>query len=203
LILDVGFEVVFASIATILAILSLRTFMAIRHLGVGRSFWLPVLASSILFIVGSTIPILWELGFLRATVPIEVVEATKILALCVLMGGVYSYSRRIKGSLKEEFTIPEQLFQERLKVEPAEEDNVEPAASVTEEQVPERSVEKGSRTETTAETGLMCPHHLGYLRTLARERPIPDECLHCDKIIECKYSPMETTENRSPATRSR
>jgi hypothetical protein len=202
--LDLGFEIVFASIAAILTILSLRTFMAIRHLGVGKSFWLPVLASSVLFVVGSAIPILWELGYLAATVPIEAVEATKVLALCVLLGGVYSYSRRIKGSLKEEFTIPEQLFQERLKIESGEEDTAEPETAIEEKKAHLQRVEPESEPEPKGEASLEvtvgCPHHLGYLRTLARDRPIPDECLHCDRIIECKYSPIEASASRTRVT---
>jgi hypothetical protein len=30
-----------------------------------------------------------------------------------------------------------------------------------------------------------CAHHFGYLRTLPRNTPIPDECFGCTKIMEC------------------
>jgi hypothetical protein len=30
-----------------------------------------------------------------------------------------------------------------------------------------------------------CVHHFGYLRTLQRNTPIPDECFGCTKIMEC------------------
>lgn len=80
--------------------------MAIKHLGVGKSFWLPLLVSSVLFTLGSTLPILWELGCLLTIVPIEAVDIIRILALSIPTVGVYSYSRRIKGSLKEEVHHP-------------------------------------------------------------------------------------------------
>lgn len=32
---------------------------------------------------------------------------------------------------------------------------------------------------------LKCPHHFGYLRKLAKDTPLPDECLGCYKIVEC------------------
>jgi len=30
-----------------------------------------------------------------------------------------------------------------------------------------------------------CLHHFGYLRTLPKNAPIPDECFGCQKIVEC------------------
>lgn len=30
-----------------------------------------------------------------------------------------------------------------------------------------------------------CPHKFGYLRTLPKNTPIPDECFGCPKILEC------------------
>jgi len=30
-----------------------------------------------------------------------------------------------------------------------------------------------------------CAHHFGYLRTLPKNTPIPDECLGCTRIMEC------------------
>ena len=30
-----------------------------------------------------------------------------------------------------------------------------------------------------------CPHKFGYLRTLPKNTPIPDECFGCSKILEC------------------
>jgi hypothetical protein len=35
------------------------------------------------------------------------------------------------------------------------------------------------------EDSVKCTHFLGYLKKRSKEAPIPDECLTCDKMIEC------------------
>jgi len=50
-----------------------------------------------------------------------------------------------------------------------------------ENQVREEERQKSSE-ETSPEA---CPHSFGYLRTLPRNDPIPDECLICMKVIQC------------------
>jgi hypothetical protein len=137
--------------------------------------------------------ILYEIGFSLPTQTVAVVQVSRILALCILVCGIYSYSRKIKGSLKEEFTIPEQLFQERRSLESPNETNLELAASIYEEKVHEARIEKRSKKEPISE----CKHRLGYLRTLPKNAPIPEECLGCDRIIECKHSLTETLQNRA------
>ena len=188
-----GFEVVFASIAAILSILSFITLRAIRHLGVGKSFWIPVFVSSIIFLIGSVITILYEIGFSLTTQTLEVVQVSRILALCILGCGVYSYSRKVKGSLKEEFSIPEQVFKEQLNLESSDESNVESEAPLGEGSVHERRIEESLKKETTPE----CKHRLGYLQTIPKDASIPDECLGCDRVIECKHSLMKTLGNRT------
>ena len=32
-----------------------------------------------------------------------------------------------------------------------------------------------------------CTHHLGYLKKRQKDKPIPEECLTCSKMIECIY----------------
>ena len=185
-----GFEVVFASIAAILSVLSFRTLRAIRHLGVGKSFWIPVFVSSVTFLAGSVAAILYEAGFSLTAQTIEVVQVSRILALCLLACGIYSYSRRVKGSLKEEFTIPDQLFAERRTLESLDE-------GISETPVHDKR-ETGGRIEKSpeGESIIECKHRLGYLQTLPKNAIIPDECLGCDKIIECKHSLVTTSEHR-------
>jgi hypothetical protein len=55
-------EVPLASIAIVLTLLSWKTLQAIKHLDVGKSFWIPVLSSGIFFFAGSVVAILGELG---------------------------------------------------------------------------------------------------------------------------------------------
>ncbi len=35
------------------------------------------------------------------------------------------------------------------------------------------------------EDNVECKHFLGYLKKRAKDAPFPDECLTCDKMIEC------------------
>jgi hypothetical protein len=185
-------EVVFASIALILSVLSFRTLRAIRHLGVGRSFWIPVFAASVIFLTGSAMTILHELGFTLTAQIVEVVQVSRVLALSMLVGGVYSYSRKVRGSLREEFTIPEQVFTERLAVEPNEEDTLSSQAPTGEQKVPAKRTEKTPIQETIVE----CKHQLGYLQTLPKNASIPDECFGCGRIIQCKHSLTKAVEER-------
>lgn len=30
-----------------------------------------------------------------------------------------------------------------------------------------------------------CPHHFGYLAELCKNKPIPEECFFCSKVVEC------------------
>jgi len=110
----------------------------------------------------------------------------------MLVGGVYSYSRRVRGSLREEFTIPEQVFTERLAIGPHEEDTLGSKAPFGEQKVPAK------RTEKTPTKGIIleCKHRLGYLQTLPKNVSIPDECFGCGRIIECKHSLAKPVEDR-------
>ncbi|MGQ9551976.1 MAG: hypothetical protein ACUVUE_06060 [Candidatus Bathycorpusculaceae bacterium] len=52
---------------------------------------------------------------------------------------------------------------------------------------------EGKRRENTndvngiekPEESTVCSHELGYLKRRPRDMPIPEECLVCDKMIEC------------------
>jgi hypothetical protein len=56
-------DVVFALVASILCRLGLSTIKAIKHLGIGKSFWIPVFLSGTLFLLGSTIRIFNQVAF--------------------------------------------------------------------------------------------------------------------------------------------
>ncbi|UCB61383.1 MAG: hypothetical protein JSW72_04870 [Candidatus Bathyarchaeota archaeon] len=193
--MTLGFEVLFASIAAILTIVSYKTLRAIRHLGVGKSFWMPMCVSSIIFITGSAMAILDEAGFSLPTYQAEVVFATRIVGLIILTCGVYSYSRKVTGSLKEEFSVPEQLLKERLNVNPIDTGNIDLETPSPAEDLQEKRTKKTSNEEPTQE----CQHRLGYLQTLPKDASIPNECLGCDRIIECKHSVANVLDPRPPA----
>ncbi|UCG37371.1 MAG: hypothetical protein JSV64_03615 [Candidatus Bathyarchaeota archaeon] len=179
-----GYEVVFASIATVLSALSFKTLRDIRHLGVGRSFWIPVFVSGILFLAGSVLTITHEMGFSLTTQTIEIVQIIRILALCVLVASIYSYSRRVKASLADDLSIPQEIYEERSKMEASVEVTTETETPIEWGVGQDNAPQKDSNREAAAE----CLHEFGYLRTLSRDTSIPDECLDCDKIIECKHS---------------
>lgn len=182
-------EAVFLAIAAILSLVSLITLRAIRRLGVGRSFWIPVFVSSIVFLAGSIFTILYEAGFSLLAQTVEVVQVSRILALCILTCGIYTYSRRVRSSLREEFSIPEQIVRDRLGQAPVE-GSFETEAPIREE-VQETRVKESSEKETAQE----CKHGLGYLKALPKNTPIPEECLTCDRIIECKHTLVKTIES--------
>ncbi len=187
-----GFEAIFASIAAILCLLSLRTFRAIKHLGVGKSFWIPVLASSVLFLTASIVTVLDELNLAPIPQTLTVVHVSRILALSTLLFAIFVYSRRVTASLKEEFAIPQHALEDlSLEVQLPEEELETPE----ETRVKERVTQPQSPPATTVE----CPHHLGYLRALPRNAPLPPECFSCDQIIKCKH-PLVDTRDRVVAS---
>ena len=188
-----GLEIVFAVTASVLSALSLWTHRSIRHLRVGRSFWIPVFVSSTLFLIGSVVAILFELGislpliYLTTT---EFIQLTRIFAVCTLVGGIYSYSRQVRSILPKEEpqTKPDLKVTMKLETEHADEEGVQKVAQNQEPSFETIEIQEGKETET-----IQCKHELGYLQTLAKDAPLPDECFSCDRIIDCKHSPIKKT----------
>ena len=176
-------EVPLAGIALVLSVLSWRTLRAIKHLDVGKSFWIPVLMSGLFFFAGSVLAIFNDLGLMFAF-SVEVAYLSRLLALSILLGGIYTYSRRITKNLAEKFMLPATA----AVAEPQEETELP-------ESVTERVAEKKS------DEGIECKHDFGYLKSLPRGVPIPDECLSCRQIVECKHSCLTEPEDESqPST---
>jgi len=97
-------DILFALVATVLGVLGLGTFKAIKHLGIGKSFWVPIFVSGLLFVFGSAVRIFhefaFELGWSMTLYTDEIVRVSWLLALCILMGCVYNYSRKVKTAIK-------------------------------------------------------------------------------------------------------
>ncbi|MEM3536839.1 MAG: hypothetical protein QXF44_03610 [Candidatus Bathyarchaeia archaeon] len=57
----------------------------------------------------------------------------------------------------------------------------------SEEREESRAVEKVERSGKIADehANSVCKHFLGYLRKRPKNTPIPDECLTCERMIEC------------------
>ena len=93
-------DILFAVVAAILGILGLSTLKAIKHLGIGKSFWIPVSVSGALFLIGAIFRVLQgvvvELG-LPLTINAEgFVHISWLLALCTLMFSIYNYSGKVR-----------------------------------------------------------------------------------------------------------
>jgi hypothetical protein len=107
--LIIALDILFALVAAVLGILGLGTFKSIKHLGIGKSFWMPVFLSGILFVLGSAVRIFHEFvveyGWGVVTYTDEVVQISWLLAIGILFGSIYSYSRKVKTAIK--VTTPE------------------------------------------------------------------------------------------------
>jgi hypothetical protein len=192
-------EMAVASIAVALILLSLKTLQAIRHLGVGKSFWTPVAVSGFLFFFGSVVAILFELNYSLTTYTDEVVQVSRLLALCILVGGVYSYSRKVTKNLGEKFPVPARAVKADAEAGDEAEAPVSPVVPAgpvapPAESIPERVIQESLEKEAVQE----CKYRFGYLRTLPKDASIPDECFSCDKIIDCKHSQAKTLESPPP-----
>lgn len=170
--MDLVFEVPFAALAVVLSFVSWKTLQAIKNFNVGRSFWIPVFSSGILFFAGSIVAVLSDLGLPLGSYAPVVTSTSYLLALCSLSGGVYTYSRKITKNLAEKIILSAQIAEKKSDGE--NETNTTTTEQVLEENLVEEKIE--------------CKHQLGFLRTLPRRAPIPAECSGCHKIIECKFS---------------
>ena len=172
-------EVPLAGIALVLSLLSWRTMRTIKHIDVGKSFWIPVLTSGLFFFVGSFLTILGDLGFSFAY-SAEIASLSRLLALCILLAGVYTYSRRITKNLAEKYIFPLGA------VASDSSEEVEASESVIERVAEKKDVEE-----------IECKHDFGYLKSLPRGASIPDECLSCRRIVECKHSYLAKPDGES------
>ena len=202
-------EIAVAAIAVSLILVSLKTLQAIKHLGIGKSFWTPVAASGFLFFFGSIVAILFELNYQLIAYTDEVVQISRLLALVVMVAGVASYSRKVTKNLGEQLRIPSRVAAAEAEAgaeneqqppsvaplpslaPPVTVEPVEPPATSIHERI---AAQESWKTEAAQE----CKYKFGYLRTLPRDASIPDECLSCDKIIDCKHSQAKTVESNPP-----
>jgi hypothetical protein len=94
-------ELVSASVAILLAFLSLFCRKALRERGIHRTFWTPVFASSYLFLVGSLLALLYTFS-VDLLAEIKVLEIMFHVAwlsgLGILAYGVYAYLKMLEKS---------------------------------------------------------------------------------------------------------
>jgi len=168
-------DILFALVATILSILGLSTSKAIRHLGIGKSFWIPVFLSSTLFLIGSIVRIFHNVAVgtyssLMTINTAQIVDISWLFALCLLTCSIYNYSRKVKTeALTHYFEIDSESQPQLLRAPRGE--------KKTREKLPVREKDKGIP---------VCPHHLGYLAEIPKDASIPEDCLTCPQMLECK-----------------
>jgi hypothetical protein len=151
--------------------------------------------SSTLFLIGSVVAVLFELGL---SIPLiylttgEFVQLTRIFAICTLVGGIYSYSRQVRSILPKEGPKPHLEVKVKVASEQEEEE-----ASVKEKaefrETPYQTTANVEDEQAVPTESIRCEHELGYLQTLPRDAPLPEECFSCDKIIDCRHSPVKKT----------
>jgi hypothetical protein len=94
-------ELVSASVAILLAFLSLYCRKALKDRGIQRSLWTPIFASSYLFLVGSLVAILYtfSVDLMTEIKTLEILFHLSWLAgIGILTYGVFSYLRMIEKS---------------------------------------------------------------------------------------------------------
>jgi hypothetical protein len=99
----------FALVSAVLGILAHGTFKSIKHLGIGKSFWIPILISGILFVFGSAVRIFHEFAieynWIAMSYTNEIIRISWLLAITILFGSIFNYSRKVKITIKA--TIPQ------------------------------------------------------------------------------------------------
>jgi len=94
-------ELISASVAILLAFLSLFCRKVLKERGIHKSFWTPVFASSYLFLVGALLALLYTLS-IDLTVEMKTFEilyhVVWLAGLSTLAYGVYSYLKMLKKS---------------------------------------------------------------------------------------------------------
>jgi hypothetical protein len=94
-------ELVSASVAILLAFLSLYCRKALKDRGIQRSLWTPIFASSYLFLVGSLVAILYtfSVDLMTEIKTLEILfHLSWVAGLGILTYGVFSYLRMIEKS---------------------------------------------------------------------------------------------------------
>jgi len=168
-------NIAFGLISAFLCVLGWNTLKAIKYLNVGKLFWIPLLLSSFLFAIGSLITILND-AFLSLTIAFEIEQITQLTALCFLSVGIYSYSKMIKRNMPGKNIILEKI--------PTQKSKNTSYSPLTTSIYHEKDASNNFQKRTSSE----CNYQLGYLTTFPANASLPEECLSCNKIIECKQS---------------
>jgi hypothetical protein len=168
-------NIAFGLISASLCVLGWNTLKAIKYLNVGKLFWIPLFLSCFLFTISSLITILND-AFLSLTIAFEIEQITQLTALCFLAVGIYSYSKMIKINMPEKSIFPEEI--------PTQKRKNTPYSPLTTSFYHKKDASNDFQKSYSSE----CNHQLGYLAAFPADASFPEECLSCNKIMECKHS---------------
>jgi hypothetical protein len=168
-------NIAFGLISASLCVLGWNTLKAIKYLNVGKLFWIPLFLSCFLFTISSLITILND-AFLSLTIAFEIEQITQLTALCFLAVGIYSYSKMIKINMPEKSIFPEEI--------PTQKRKNTPYSPLTTSFYHKKDASNDFQKSYSSE----CNHQLGYLAAFPADASFPEECLSCNKIMECKQS---------------
>jgi len=87
----IAIDIICSVIATLLVVFSLQALMVLRVKGVERTLWKPVLTSSVFFLAGSVLGLLFEFMERTMDIPDALHHVSWLVGLCVLAYGVYTY----------------------------------------------------------------------------------------------------------------
>ncbi len=108
------------------------------------------------------------------------VAASRMIGLGALAAGIFMYSKKTTKNLIEKIIVPA----EGAKPEPEPVQQQLSSASIL-----QRALRKTSNKTST------CYYHFGYLRATPKGAPIPEGCLGCNRLIECKHTIVEQTDD--------
>ena len=168
-------NIAFCVISASLCGLGWNTLKAIKYLNVGKLFWIPIFLSSVLFAVSSLITILNDV-FFSLTIAFEIEQISQLIALCFLSVGIFSYSKMIKRNIPEKNIVPDDSPMQKRKNTPY--------SPLTTSIYHEKDAPNKVQERTSSE----CNHQVGYLATFPANASLPEECLSCNKVMECKQS---------------
>jgi hypothetical protein len=160
-------NIAFGSISATLCVLGWNTLKTIKYLNVGKLFWIPIFLSSLLFAISSLITILNEV-VLSLTIAFEIEQIIQLVALCFLSVGIYSYSKIIRRNIPEKHIISGDF--------PTQKSENSPYVALT------------NSIDSKKDSSSKCNHQLGYLGTFPINASLPEECLSCNKVMECKQA---------------
>ena len=166
-------NIAFGLISVSLCVLGWNTLKAIKYLNVGKLFWIPIFLSSVLFAVSSLITILNDV-FLSLTTAFEIEQITQLIALCFLSVGIFSYSKIIRRNIPGKDSIREDVSTEQDKISAC----LAQKGYIDYVEISSHDFQNSNSSE--------CNHQVGYLATFPPDASLPEECMSCDKIIECK-----------------